>query len=96
VCDSVRRGIDLAGVKAMSGFRKRQKAIEQCIAEAGFTLLRMRKGRSGHFKCRVEDDAGNRFTACTGSSCGSNQKRAHLNFKQDLRRLSNRAKGLIG
>lgn len=79
-----------------AGIRKRQKAIEQCIAEVEFTLLRIRIAKGGHFKCRVMDDAGNRFTACTGTSCSSNQKRAHMNFKQDLRRLSNRAKGLIG
>ena len=97
VRDNLYRDVHLQGEKMSDGHRKRQKAIEQCIAEVGFTLLRIRTGRrSGHYKCRVMDDAGNCFTACTGTSCSSNQKKAHLNFKQDLRRLSNRAKGLIG
>lgn len=92
----VRRNDDLPGEQMSAGYRKRQKAIEQCISDVGFTLLRVRRSGSGHFKCRIRDDKGNTFTACTGTSCSSDQRRAHLNFKQDLRRLSNRAKGLIG
>lgn len=77
--------------------RSKMKAIRQAIEKQGFKLLDITKTpRNSHFKCRIEDDKGNVFHAFTGGTCSSNPKIALLNFSQDVRRLSQQAKGLIG
>lgn len=68
--------------------------IESVVRRLGFKLRDVAYTRAGHYKCRVVDDAGNEFKAVTGSTCSSNARRALLNFKRDIRRASNKAKGL--
>jgi len=80
----------------MSGQRKRLKSIEAVIIRLGFTCNSITIEHAGHVCCHITDDVGNNFRAFTGQSCSANEKNARLNFKQDVRRLSNRMKGLIG
>ena len=77
------------------GMNKRLKAIKAVVACLRFRLRSIGVTKAGHVKCRVTDDAGNTFTAFTGSSCSSNDKKALLNFKQDLKRASMKAKGIL-
>lgn len=80
----------------MSGQRKRLRWIDGMVAKLGFHLDRMEVSGGDHICCYITDDAGNKFKAFTGQSCSANEKNARLNFRQDIRRISNRMKGLIG
>lgn len=72
--------------------RQLKKMIESL---PGFKCLDIEIRKSGHCCCTVRDDAGNEFRAFTGTTCSSYEKAARLNFRQDCRKLSNIAKGLI-
>lgn len=78
----------------MSRNKKLYRELAQLISGLGFRCRRIEKTGNSHLCCHVEDDEGNRFKAFTGST-PSSDKSARLNFKQDVRRLSNRLKGLI-
>ena len=78
-----------------NGIRKRLKDIETMVAKLGFELNRIQISKGDHICCHITDDVGNNFKAYTGQSCSANSKKARLNFRQDIRRLSNRMKGLI-
>ena len=80
----------------MSGQRKRLKSIQEVIERLGFTCNSIEIAHAGHVCCHITDDAGNKFKAFTGQSCSASERNARLNFKQDIRRMSNRMKGLIG
>ena len=80
----------------MSGQRKRMRSIEKIVIDLGFHCARIETTHGGHICCHVIDDAGNKFKAFTGQSCSASERNARLNFRQDIRRLSNRMKGLIG
>ena len=78
-----------------NGLRKRMKTIEAVITGCGFKCVDMTITRADHICCHIIDDEGNKFRAWTGQSCSANVKKARLNFRQDIRRMSNKAKGLI-
>jgi len=77
------------------GHRKRMKEIRSVVTALGFECEDITISKGDHVCCHIKDDEGNRFKAFTGQSCSANIKSARLNFKQDIRRLSNRLKGLI-
>jgi len=79
-----------------NGLKKRKKEIEAVVDRLGFTCTCVDQSAGDHLCFHITDDEGNRFKAYTGQSCSGNAKNARLNFKQDIRRISNRLKGLIG
>lgn len=79
-----------------NGLKKRRKEIEAVVDRLGFTCRRVDQSPGDHLCFHITDDEGNSFKAYTGQSCSGNAKSARLNFKQDIRRISNRLKGLIG
>ena len=79
----------------MSGQRKRLKGLKEMISEMGFRCTWIAISGGSHICCHITDDEGNKFKAFTGQSCSANPVKARLNFRQDIRRLSNRMKGLI-
>jgi len=77
----------------MSTVKKRISEVRAVIERLGYTVDGIKTAPGGHLQCLVRDDQGNRLKAYTGvSTCSAS---GLLNFKQDLRRLSNKAKGLI-
>lgn len=79
-----------------NGQKKRMKELRTVISQIpGFKILSIEPTKNDHLCCHVRDDAGNCFKCYTGTTCSANTKRARLNFRQDIRRQSNRAKGLV-
>lgn len=79
------------------GFKKRVREIREAIESLGYTVDSIVKTkRNCHYCCTITDDEGNQFKAYTGSSCSAASCRALHNFKSDVHRMSNQAKGLIG
>ena len=78
-----------------NGHRKRKIEITNAVKSLGFAVLSIYVSKGAHYVVRVKDDVGHVFRAWTGCSCSSNTRRARLNFRQDVRRQSNRLKGLI-
>lgn len=77
------------------GYRKRRKELQQIVEQIpGFEILNIDEHRN-HLCCTIRDDAGNIFKAFTGCTCSSDDRRAYLNFRSDIVRQSNRAKGLV-
>ena len=75
--------------------RKRVKLLKQMIErDLGYTCESIEQTGGSHICCRVKDDKGHRFRAYTGLTPRA-ERSALLNFKQDIRRLSLRAKGVI-
>lgn len=78
------------------GHRKREAEIREAVEAIGFTVVSIAKTRrNNHYCVTVRDDARNKFRCYTSSSCSAASCRALNNFKSDVRRMSNRAKGLI-
>jgi len=78
-----------------NGLRKKIKEIKAIITDMGFECRGIEVGHAGHLCCHITDDMGYEFRAWTGCSCSANVKRARMNFRSDIRKLSNTAKGLI-
>lgn len=78
-----------------NGIMKRRKEVRAVIELLGFECESIELGSGGHLKCHVIDDHGNSFTAFTGQSCSANTRNARLNFRQDVKRLSLRARGVL-
>lgn len=80
----------------MSIPRRKLKELECIVSKLpGFILHEVTQDNKGHLCCHIEDDAGNRFrlwAAGSGKSCGRRQ----MNFKSDVRKMSNKLKGLVG
>lgn len=75
--------------------KRKIKPIEAIIRKLpGFKLHKVEQSGGDHLCCHIEDDVGNRFRMWTGST-GSSHKRRYLNFKQDIRQMSNKLKGLL-
>ena len=75
--------------------RRKLKPLQKVVASIpGFRLLSVERSGGDHLCCHIRDDKGNRFKVWTGST-GSSCKRRFLNLKQDIKRVSNRMKGLI-
>ena len=76
--------------------RKRKIELRRLIESLGFVCLGITQNpRNSHFVCHVRDDAGNVFKAVASSSTNGADCRALNNFKADVRRQSNREKGLL-
>lgn len=78
----------------VSKTRKLEQELAAMVERLGFTLLAVERSRNDHLCCFIRDDAGNKFKVFTGITCSSYDRAARLNFKQDVRKASNRAKGL--
>ena len=78
----------------MKGARERKKQVIAMIEVLGFKCEKIEISGSGHIRCFIEDDAGNKFKGITAFST-SNARRSLLNFKSDIRKTSLRAKGVI-
>lgn len=63
----------------------------------GFKVINVlnTKCGSGHRSFTIRDDVGNQFKMFAPTSPGSDVKRGMLNFKCDVKRMSNRLKGVI-
>ena len=68
------------------------KEIRAVVEGCGFALRDMTLTKGDHICCHITDDDGNKFKAFTGQSCSSNIRKARLNFRQDIRRMSHNRK----
>ena len=77
-------------------YRRREKLLRQAIESLGFQCISMVKTkRNSHYRCRVRDDKGFEFNVFTGSTCSASECSALKNFKQDVRRMSSKMRGVI-
>lgn len=77
--------------------RKHVKAIQAAVESMeGFTVDSIDKAkRNGHYCLTITDDEGNQFKAWHSATYSCAACRALNNFKSDVRRFSNKAKGLL-